>query len=118
MLLANMTKSDKLARLVGLKRATPKHVSNSAYAMDQLMDCFVKGAGKELNQEADYDFLSYVFADISRLPSGRQYFITRRDYDDVIPISKLVVFTEHKSNIRRKGVASTIKFVSLGSDGS
>lgn len=109
MLLANMTKSDKLGRLVELKRAVPEGVSGSEYAMDQLMDCFVKGAGKELNAEANYDFLSYVFADLSRLPAGRQYFITKRGYDDVIPISKLVVFTEHTSNIRRKGVASTIK---------
>jgi hypothetical protein len=114
MLLANMTKSDKLGRLVGLKRAVPEGVSNSEYAMDQLMDCFVKGSGKGLNKEADFDFLSYVFADISRLPAGRQYFITKRDYDDVIPISKLVVFTEHKSNVRRKGVASTIKLVPFG----
>ncbi|CCX32753.1 hypothetical protein FPQ18DRAFT_399927 [Pyronema domesticum] len=109
MLLANMTKSDKLARLIDLKRAVPEGVSTSEYAMDQLMDCFVKGAEKKLNPEATYDYLSYVMADLSRLPSGRQYFITRRDYDDVIPVSKLVVFTEHKSNIRRKGVASTIK---------
>jgi len=109
MLLANMSKSDKLGRLVGLKRAVPVGVSESAYAMDQLMDCFVKGAERGFNKEGNFDFLSYIFADVSRLPSGRQYFITKRDYDGVIPISKLVVFTEHKSLIRRKGVASTIK---------
>jgi hypothetical protein len=111
MLLANMSKSDKLGRLVGLKRAVPVGVSESAYAMDQLMDCFVKGAERGFNKEGNFDFLSYIFADVSRLPSGRQYFITKRDYDGVIPISKLVVFTEHKSLIRRKGVASTIKYV-------
>lgn len=118
-LLANMTKSDKLARLVGLKRVLPAGgtgadgggaVSTSPYAMDQLMDCFVKGAEKGLNKEADYDFLSYVFADVSRLPAGRAYFVTKRDYDGVIPISKLVVFTEHSSLVRRKGVASAIKY--------
>ena len=97
MLLANMTKSDKLARLVGLKRALPAaggagaDVSTSPYAMDQLMDCFVKGAEKGLNEEANYDFLSYVFADLSRLPADRAYFVTKRDCDGVIPISKLVV---------------------------
>lgn len=109
MLLANMTKSDKLGRLVTLQREPPKGVSESRHAMDQLMDCFVKGAEGALNKEASFDFLSYVFADVSRLPPGREYFITKRNYDDIIPISKLVVFTEHKSVIRRKGVASTIK---------
>ena len=108
-LLANMTKSDHLGRLVDLKRAVPRGISESEYAMDQLMDCFVKGAEKGLTKESDYDFLSYVFADVSRLSAGRKYFITMREYDGVIPISKLVVFTEHKSLIRRKGVASTIK---------
>ena len=119
MLLANMTKSDKLARLVALKRVLPAaggagaDVSTSPYAMDQLMDCFVKGAEKGLSEEASYDFLSYVFADLSRLPAGRAYFVTKRDYDGVIPISKLVVFTEHKSLVRRKGVASTIKYAAF-----
>jgi len=109
MLLANMTKSDKLGRLIKLKRGIPEGVSQSAHCMDQLMDCFVKGAEKRLNPEANYDFLSYVFANLSRLPAGRQYFVTKRDYDGIIPISKMVVFTEHRSLIRRKGVASTIK---------
>lgn len=109
MLLANMTKSDKLDRLVALERAAPAGVSDSRFAMDQLMDCFVKGADGTLNSEASFDFLSYVFADVSRTPAGRAYFITKREYDGVIPVSKLVVFTEHRSIIRRKGVASTIK---------
>lgn len=110
MLLANMAKSDSILRILDLKRAVPgKGVSDSPKAIDQLMDCFVKGAEKSLNKEANFDYLAYFFADISRLPQGRQYFITRQAYDGVIPISKLVVFTEHKSTIRRKGVASTIK---------
>jgi hypothetical protein len=33
--------------------------------------------------------------------------------DSVIPLTKLTVFTEHKSDIRRKGVASTIKNVAF-----
>jgi len=105
MLLANMTKSDsfseKLIDLPALDGAKGGAVS----VLDQLMDCFVKGT----NPEASYDFLAYVFADVSRLPAGRAYFTKRRDYDGVIPICKLTVFTEHKSLIKRKGVASTIK---------
>ena len=110
MLLANITKDEKLAgRLVRLRLAVPKGVSDSAIALDQLMDCFVKGADGALNPIASFDFLSYVFANISSTAEGRQYFVTRQDYDGVVPVQKLVVFTEYKSQIRRTGVASTIK---------
>lgn len=113
MLLANIAKSESILRIMDIKRAVPgKGVSDSPRAVDQMMDCFVKGAEKGLNKEANFDYLAYFFADLSRLPQGRKYFITRQGYDGVIPISKLVVFTEHKSTIRRKGVASTIKWVS------
>ncbi|KAF8473158.1 hypothetical protein BDZ91DRAFT_770467 [Kalaharituber pfeilii] len=117
MLLANMAKHDSFpATILSLKRKVStgpagkgEGVSSSTSAMDQLMDCFVKGSGKRLNKEANFDYLSYFFADVSRAPQGRKYFITRQAYDDVIPISKLIVFTEHESDLRRQGVASTIK---------
>jgi len=44
MLLANMAKDDSLQRILELKRDIPKELSKSVWAMDQLMDCFVKGA--------------------------------------------------------------------------
>ncbi|KAL2005030.1 hypothetical protein VTN00DRAFT_2880 [Thermoascus crustaceus] len=113
MLLANLAKSDSLKRLLTLTRRVPKPVSESAKAMDQLMDCFVKGAEGTLNNNADYDYLSYLFADISKTEEGRKYFTTRQEYDSVVPITKLTVFTEHKSDVRRKGVASTIKNVAF-----
>ena len=77
------------------------------------MDCFVKGAEGKLNRAADYDHLSYFFADMSKHVGGRKYFTTRQPYDDVVPINKLTVFTEHRSRVRRKGVASTIKNVAF-----
>ncbi|KAH1310880.1 hypothetical protein KXX47_006067 [Aspergillus fumigatus] len=89
MLFANLAKSDKLSRLITLKRRTAESVSTSTMAIDQLMDCFVKGA------------------------EGRAYFTTRQDYDGVVPVTKLTVFTEHESTVRRKGVASTIKNVAF-----
>ena len=81
--------------------------------MDQLMDCFVKGSEGKYNPQADYNYLSYVFADMAKYEEGRKYLITPRKEDgDVIPLTKLVVFTEYrKSVIRRRGVASTIKNV-------
>jgi hypothetical protein len=113
MLLANLMKSDKMKRLLTLKRRVPEPVSTSSNAMDQLMDCFVKGAEGALNKHASYDYLSYLFADMSKSEEGRAYFTSRQDYDGVVPVTKLTVFTEHKSSIRRKGVASTIKNVAF-----
>ncbi|KAI9036544.1 protein HGH1 [Aspergillus affinis] len=113
MLLANLAKSNKISRLLTLKRKIPESVSSSAFAIDQLMDCFVKGAEGALNKHANYDYLSYLFADLSKSEEGRAYFTSRQDYDDVVPVTKLTVFTEHKSTVRRKGVASTIKNVAF-----
>ncbi|KAF3024645.1 hypothetical protein E8E15_009448 [Penicillium rubens] len=116
MLLANLVKSETLHKLLSLKRKAPESVSTSENAIDQLMDCFVKGAEGALNKHANYDYLSYVFADLSQTEKGRAYFTQRQEYDDVVPITKLTVFTEHRSDIRRKGVASTIKNVAFEVD--
>ncbi|GLA42762.1 hypothetical protein AnigIFM63309_011491 [Aspergillus niger] len=113
MLFANLAKSEKMKKLFTLKRKVPEGVSSSANAIDQLMDCFVKGAEGALNKHANFDYLSYLFADLSKYEEGRAYFTTKQEYDDVVPVTKLTVFTEHTSGIRRKGVASTIKNVAF-----
>ncbi|KAJ6021680.1 hypothetical protein N7540_007184 [Penicillium herquei] len=113
MLLANLIKCDHLQTLQTLKRKVPEGVSTSEIAIDQMMDCFVKGAEGGLNKYANFDYLSYFFADLSKTEQGRSYFTTRQEYDGVVPITKLTVFTEHKSEVRRKGVASTIKNVAF-----
>lgn len=111
MLLANLTKSDSFTEFL-LKLETPSppatEVSGSKRVIEQLLDLFVRGAEKKLNTEAEFDYLSYVFADVCRGKDGRE-FMTGKGYDGVAPIAKVVVFTEHKSLVRRKGVASTIK---------
>ncbi|KAI9661018.1 MAG: hypothetical protein M1821_009345 [Bathelium mastoideum] len=114
MLLANLAKSDSITRLLQLKRDVPKSLSKSSNALDQLMDCFVKGAEGRYNKHADYDYLAYFFADMAKHAEGRQYFVTpRKDDSDIIPLTKLIVFTEHESVVRRRGVASTIKNVAF-----
>lgn len=114
MLLANLAKADSFDRIVSLSRKTAAdQVSTSTNALNQLMDCFVKGAEGALNKTANYDYLAYLFADISNTEKGRQFFTTKQDYDSVVPITKLLVFTEHSSDIRRRGVAWTIKNVSF-----
>jgi hypothetical protein len=67
MLLANMAKDDKLQRVLDLKRDVPKELSTSKWAIDQLLDCFVKGAEGGYNKDADYDYLSYFFADLAKV---------------------------------------------------
>jgi hypothetical protein len=114
MLLANMAKDDSLQRVLELKRDVPKELSKSKWAMDQLMDCFVKGAAGAYNEHADFDYLSYFFADLAKFPKGREYLTTPQEHDEnVIPITKIQVFTDHASHIRRLGVASAIKNVAF-----
>jgi hypothetical protein len=127
MLLANMAKEDSLQRVLELKRDIPKELSTSKWAIDQLLDCFVKGAEGGYNKDADFDYLSYFFADLAKVsvssykrslhhpdliqfPQGRTYFTSPQPHDsDIIPLTKIQVFTSHASHIRRLGVASTIK---------
>lgn len=77
MLLTNMSKDDSVATtILDLKREKPKEewkVSDSEMAMDQLMDLFVKGEGKTLNKEANFDYLAYFFADVARVGEHSEY---------------------------------------------
>lgn len=112
-LLTNLAKNDSITKIfdIDIEHSTEQaKIFKSTKAMDCLMDCFVKGFDRTLNKYANYDYLSYFFADISRFKQGRDYFVTEQVYDEVVPISKLLVFTEkYDSKIRREGVASTIK---------
>lgn len=67
MLLANMAKHDSMQRALELKRDVPKDLSVSKWAMDQLLDCFVKGAEGGYNKNADFNYLSYFFADLGKV---------------------------------------------------
>ncbi|KAK1818573.1 Protein hgh1 [Friedmanniomyces endolithicus] len=110
MLLANLGKSSSIKKLLTRKREVPKPLSTSPIAIDQLLDCFVKGSAGSYNKHADYDYLSYLFADLAKDAAGRKHFLAPRKEDtNIVPLTKLVVFTEHKSTIRRRGVANTIK---------
>ena len=116
MFLANLTKCDELKDILKVERPSPKELASNNIAIDQLLDLFVKGADGTYNKEADFDYLAYLFADLAKHEEGRKYFLTKQEYDGVVPLTKLTVFTEHKSDIRRKGVASTIKNVAFEID--
>ena len=112
-LLTNLAKNDFINKILEFTielNEEQKKIFKSNQAIDCLMDCFVKGYDRKLNEYANYDYLSYFFADLSRYKQGRTYFITEQEYDQVVPLSKVLVFTEkYDDKIRREGVASTIK---------
>ena len=109
MLLANLAKSDEFKRIFGRRQSPPAGLGSDDVVLNQLLDLFVKGSDGSYNKHADFDYLAYLFADLAKHAEVRQYLITRQAYDDVVPLNKLKVFTEQKSDVRRKGVASTIK---------
>ncbi|KAG6103068.1 hypothetical protein E4U14_006451 [Claviceps sp. LM454 group G7] len=113
MLLANLSKDDGFKSVSERKQTPPDALGSDESILNQLMDLFVKGQDGAYNKKADYDYLAYVFADLAKHVEIRQYFVTEQKYDSVIPLSKIRVFTEHKSDVRRKGVASTIKNVAF-----
>lgn len=111
MLLANLAKSDSLKSILQKKQVPPDELKSDDLVINQLVDIFVKEAA--YNKHADFDHLSYLFADLTKHAELRHHFVRRQEYDGIIPITKLKVFTEHKSDVRRKGVASTIKNVAF-----
>jgi hypothetical protein len=113
MLLANLAKWEDIRKLATKKQPSPEPLGTSDLVLNQLVDLFVRGAEGKYNEHANYDYLAYFFADLAKHAEVRQYFVARQSYDTVIPLTKLEVFTEHASDIRRKGVASTIKNVAF-----
>lgn len=109
MLLANLSKFDGLKKVLEKKQTAPEELKSNDQVINQLLDLFVKGAEGTYNKNADYDYLAYLFADLAKHDEVRRHLLRKQDYDGVVPLTKLKVFTEHKSEIRRKGVASTIK---------
>ncbi|CAL1715188.1 unnamed protein product [Somion occarium] len=101
----------------------PSEEPKSIPALPLLLDAFLQAARVEDTEDkskhkrkAELHFLSSVFANVSRTPVGRMFFLTPRPAnplqasgDPEYPLSKLLVFTEHKDVIRRGGVASTLK---------
>jgi hypothetical protein len=105
-LLANLSVDPSLSRLLTLKRPSTS-TSKSEIALNQLLDLFVSSPSNTA-----FDHLSYLLASLSGTSeSVRQYFLQPQSYDDVTPLSKIFVFTDHPSLVRRRGVASTLKNV-------
>ncbi|EFW98846.1 DNA-binding protein [Grosmannia clavigera kw1407] len=113
MLLANLAKSDDLKGILERTQKPSEKLSSDDRVINQLMDLFVKGFDGSFNKNADYDYLAYFFADMAKHAEVRQHLVTKQPYDNVVPITKITVFTNHKSDVRRKGVASMLKNVAF-----
>ncbi|KAA1468932.1 DUF383-domain-containing protein [Dentipellis sp. KUC8613] len=108
----------------------PSGEEHEVRALPLLVDAFVQGAAVEAStdkskaREGQLHFLASVFTNMSTSPGGRLFFLTPSDANSLhpsgvreYPLSKLVVFTEHKDTIRRGGVASTIKHCAFYAQG-
>lgn len=69
-----------------------------------------------LKRRSTCNFLASVFANVTVLPKGREFFVTPMagadaQAADAYPIGRVMVYTEHADLIRRGGVISTLKNV-------
>lgn len=69
MLLANLSKSSAIQRLIPLERSRSPELSSSKRAITQLIELFNRGASKGWNRDATFDYLAYVFADLAKVGS-------------------------------------------------
>jgi Domain of unknown function (DUF383)/Domain of unknown function (DUF384) len=112
MLLVNLSKHPTLQRILILSLPPRASLSPSPLAIDHLLSVFLLGVDGKYNASSTYDYLAYAFAELAKFAEGRKHFTTpRADDENRVPLSKVLVFTEHTSEIRRRGVASTIKNV-------
>lgn len=110
MLLSNLCKDTSLSRITTLEVTPLETKPSSPQAIDHILDLFVRNANPSSTSE--YDYLSYAIASLSGLHElVRQHLLTPQSYDNIVPLTKILPFTEHPSHIRRAGVARTIKNV-------
>lgn len=70
----------------------------------------------QVRRRSNCNFLASVFANVTVVPRGREFFVTPfKDVDpslgDAYPVGRLMVYTEHGELIRRGGVISALKCV-------
>ena len=79
MLLANLSKSPSITRLVTLTRTTVPALSPSKLAIAQLLELFNKGAEGGYNTQARFDYLVWFFGDLAKVlilyPSSHACFL-------------------------------------------
>ena len=67
MLLANLSKSPSITRIVALTRTNVPALSPSELAITQLLELFNKGAEGGYNTKARFDYLAWLFGDLAKV---------------------------------------------------
>ncbi|RKO87495.1 hypothetical protein BDK51DRAFT_40559 [Blyttiomyces helicus] len=120
MLLNNLTESASIAqRLVPqtpLNAASPSAPTRT-HQLDNLLEVFVRGAGKTYNPNAEYHFLAGVFANVTATGGGSHYMLRKSGVDGVMRLAKVLAFTEHPNRIRRHGAVATLKNCAFDPEG-
>lgn len=72
-----------------------------------------------IKRKSNCNFLASVFANVTIIPKGREFFVTRQADNDTdlsaeaaarqYPVGRIMLYTEHPDLIRRGGVVSTMK---------
>ena len=117
MLLANLSKSSCLARIVSFESCAapatlPCSKSQARKVVSQLVSLFVHGSERGYNAQAAFHHLSYFFADLTKHDEMRTFLLTAPsppEDESEAPLGYLKIFTEHPSPVRRRGVASVLK---------
>lgn len=113
MLLANLSKSPSITRLVRLNRTTVPALSPSKLAITQLLELFNKGAEGGYNTEASFDYLAWFFGDLAKDPAFVTYLTTPPSHTPLDPLTTFLPHTTSPSPIRRLGTASLLKNTAL-----
>lgn len=137
MLLANLSKSPSITRLVRLNRTTVPALSPSKLAITQLLELFNKGAEGGYNTEASFDYLAWFFGDLAKVhsippfflplqvrkikysqastqdPAFVTYLTTPPSHTPLDPLTTFLPHTTSPSPIRRLGTASLLKNTAL-----
>ncbi|KAF6235096.1 hypothetical protein HO173_006723 [Letharia columbiana] len=113
MLLANLSKSPSITRLVTLTRTTVPALSPSKLAVTQLLELFNKGAEGGYNPEARFDYLAWFFGDLAKDPAFVAYLTTPPSHSTLDPLTTFLPHTTSPSPIRRLGTASLLKNTAL-----
>lgn len=113
MLLANLSKSPSITRLVRLNRTTVPALSPSKLAITQLLELFNKGAEGGYNTEASFDYLAWIFGDLAKDPAFVTYLTTPPSHTPLDPLTTFLPHTTSPSPIRRLGTASLLKNTAL-----
>ncbi|CAD6565203.1 MAG: hypothetical protein ASARMPRED_006509 [Alectoria sarmentosa] len=113
MLLANLSKSPSIIRLVTLTRTVVPALSPSELAITQLLELFNKGADGGYNTEARFDYLAWFFGDLAKDPAFVNYLTTPPRHTSLDPLTTFLPHTTSLSPIRRLGTASLLKNTAL-----